>query len=253
LMTVAKQMQIPVILIGQVTKDGEMAGPQLLAHLVDVVLAFNGDDQHDLRLLKCVKNRFGPTNTVGIFAMTASGLEVVTNPSAAFLSGRQANALGSTVFPAMEGNRSLLLELQALTAPSPFGMPKRSSSGFPLARLHLLLAVLSKYAGLKQLASVDVFANVVGGCSTQEPAADLALCAAIISSQLQKPVGDKTIVLGEVGLSGEIRAVPRLPERLKEAAKLGFEVAILPQLAKTPKTKLQLNCIKNVSQLSSLL
>ena len=249
LMTVAKKMHIPVLLIGQVTKEGTMAGPQTLAHLVDVVMQISGDSDHDLRLLQCSKNRFGPTNSVGIFRMTEKGLETVTNPSEAFLSGRQANALGSVIFPTLEGSRAFLIELQALTAHSPFGMPKRSSSGFPLPRLHLLLAVLSKFAGLKKLAGLDVFANVVGGYRSQEPAADLAMCAAIISSQLQKPLGDKVVVLGEVGLSGEVRAVRQLETRLKEAEKLGFEIALVPPGKHKLKTKLKLEVIQNVSNL----
>ncbi len=247
LMHASKTSGIPILLIGQVTKGGEMAGPQLLAHLVDTVLQFEGDDQHDLRILRSSKNRFGATSEVGIFAMTESGLQEVTNPSEAFLSGRLPGAIGSSIYPALEGQRPFLVEIQALTATTPFGLPRRSASGISLQRLSLLLAVLEKHAGVK-LASLDVFANVVGGFRIEEPAADLAICLAVASSRNKAAIPQELFVLGEVGLSGEVRAVSKLEQRLKEGEKLGFTTAIVPSTQKAPQTKLQLIPVRTVAE-----
>ncbi|QQS58695.1 DNA repair protein RadA [Candidatus Peregrinibacteria bacterium] len=247
LMYVAKAKHIPVLLIGQVTKGGEMAGPQLLAHLVDAVLQFEGDDRHELRMLRALKNRFGSTSEVGIFEMTEVGLREVMNPSEVFLSGRLPGAIGSVIFPAVEGQRPFLLEMQALTATTPFGLPKRSASGFSLARLSLLLAVLEKHAGIR-LSSLDVFANVVGGLKTEEPGADLAMCLAIASSKTKKAVPETFLALGEIGLSGEVRAISQLEKRLREGEKLGFTDAILPSSHKIPKTSLQLHTVRTVAE-----
>jgi DNA repair protein RadA/Sms len=247
LMFVAKSQNVPVILIGQVNKGGEMAGPQVLAHLVDTVLQFEGDDQHDLRILRSNKNRFGATSEVGIFEMTEKGLKEVQNPSAAFLSGRLPGATGSAIFPAIEGDRPCLVEVQALTASTPFGLPKRSSSGTSLQRLALLLAVIEKHAGVR-VSSLDVFVNVVGGIKIEESAADLSICLAVASSKAKKPVPEKMIVIGEVGLSGEIRAVSKLEKRLKEGEKLGFTTAVIPSAQKTPTTKLKCIPVQTVTE-----
>lgn len=247
LMHASKTAGIPILLIGQVTKGGEMAGPQLLAHLVDTVLQFEGDDQHDLRILRSSKNRFGATSEVGIFAMTEGGLTEVTNPSEAFLSGRLPGAIGSTIYPALEGQRPFLVEIQALTATTPFGLPKRSASGIGLQRLSLLLAVLEKHANVK-LSSLDVFANVVGGFRIDEPAADLAICLAVASSRNKAAVSEEMFFVGEVGLSGEVRAVSRLEQRLKEGEKLGFTTAIIPGSQKPPKSKLTLIPVRTVAE-----
>ncbi len=247
LMHLAKAKHIPVLLIGQVNKGGEMAGPQVLAHLVDVVVQFEGDDQHELRILRANKNRFGSTSEVGIFEMTEKGLREVKNPSAAFLSGRLPGAIGSAIFPAVEGERPCLVEIQALTAPTPFGFPKRSSSGISLQRLSLLLAVLEKHAGIK-LSSLDVFTNVVGGFRIDETAADLSLCLSIASSRKKFPIPEKMLSIGEIGLSGEIRAVSKLEKRLKEGEKLGFTTAIIPSSQKAPKTTLQLRRVQTLAE-----
>lgn len=247
LMHLAKTDGIPVLLIGQVTKGGEMAGPQLLAHLVDVVLQFEGDDQHDLRILRATKNRFGSTSEVGIFEMAGEGLREVKNPSAAFLAGRLSGAIGSTIYPALEGQRPFLVEIQALSAATPFGMPRRSASGIGLSRLALLLAVLEKHAGVK-LAALDVFVNVVGGFSIDETAADLAVCLALASSRIKAPVPEDFLILGEVGLAGEVRAVSQLEKRLAEGEKLGFQTALVPAAQKKPKTGLRLIPVKTVEE-----
>ena len=247
LMHTAKKRNIPVLLIGQVNKGGEMAGPQTLAHLVDTVLSFEGDDGHELRVLRSIKNRFGSTSEVGIFEMKSDGLHEVKNPSAAFLSGRLSGAIGSVIFPSVEGNRPCLVEIQALTATSPFGLPKRSSSGIPLQRLALLLAVLEKHANIK-LASFDVFANVIGGLKIEETAADLAIILAAASSRKKKPLPEKMLVIGEVGLSGEVRAVSHLEKRLKEGEKMGFTHAIVPAAQKLPKTKMVLHPVRTITE-----
>lgn len=247
LMHTAKKRSIPVLLIGQVNKGGEMAGPQTLAHLVDTVLSFEGDEGHDLRVLRSIKNRFGSTAEVGIFEMKENGLHEVKNPSAAFLSGRLPGAIGSVIFPSIEGNRPCLVEIQALTATSPFGLPKRSSSGIPLQRLSLLLAVLEKHAHIK-LASLDVFTNVIGGLKIEETAADLAICLAAASSRSKKPVPEKMLIIGEIGLSGEVRAVSHLEKRLQEGEKMGFTHALVPDSQKLPATKMQLLRIKTIGE-----
>lgn len=248
LMHAAKTNNIPVLLIGQVTKGGEMAGPQTLAHLVDTVLQFEGDDQHELRILRSNKNRFGSTSEVGIFEMKENGLQEVKNPSAAFLSGRLPGAIGSGIFPSVEGNRPCLVEIQALTATSPFGLPKRSSSGIPLQRLSLLLAVLEKYGNVK-VSSLDVFANVIGGMKIEETAADLAVCLAVASSRKKIALPEKMLFVGEVGLSGEVRAVSHLEKRLQEGEKLGFTHAVIPASQKVPaKSKLEIKSVRTLQE-----
>jgi len=228
LVRLAKDREVTTFIIGHVTKEGALAGPRVLEHLVDTVLYFEGDRHHAYRILRATKNRFGSTNEIGVFEMAGSGLVEVPNPSAAFLSERAQAAPGSTVVCAIEGSRPLLVEVQALVSPTHFGMPRRTASGVDYNRLLLLLAVLERRAGL-QLASQDVYASIAGGMSVEEPAADLGIAVAVASSLRDRPVDPQTIVLGEVGLAGEVRAVPQLNKRLAEAARLGFARAVAPR------------------------
>ena len=234
LMEFAKTNQIPIILIGHVTKVGNLAGPRVMEHLVDTVLFIEGDRYQNFRLLRSLKNRFGSTNEVGVFEMTEKGLSEVSNPSESFLSGRQKNAFGSAVTCTIEGTRPFLVEVQALTNLSPFGYPKRTATGYDLNRLQLLIAVLQKHVRLN-LSNQDVFINVVGGIKLQETAADLSLALSIASSFRKIPVSSDLCVIGEVGLSGEIRSVTQLAKRVQEAAKLGFKKIILPATKDLPK------------------
>jgi len=224
----AKSSETPVFLVGHVTKEGTIAGPRVLEHMVDTVLMFEGDLHHAYRLIRATKNRFGSTNELAVFEMTERGLAEVANPSALFLSQRTAGVSGSVVVCALEGSRPLLLELQALVAPARYGAPMRVSTGFDRSRVAMLLAVLEKRGGIA-LQNADVFVNVTGGVELDEPAADLGMVAAIASNYRDAPVSPKTVLLGEVGLAGEVRAVSRLPQRLAEAAKLGFERAVVPK------------------------
>lgn len=232
LMTFAKRSNVPLFIIGHVTKEGAIAGPRVLEHIVDTVLYFEGDRGHAYRILRTVKNRFGSTNEIGVFEMTDSGLIAIENPSELFLSGRPQNVSGSTVVASMEGTRPLLIELQALVSPSTFGMPRRTSIGVDFNRVNLLVAVLEKIAGL-HLGGMDIFVNVVGGIKIIEPAVDTGIVAAVASSMREIPVHPKTVLFGEVGLSGEIRAVNQVDARIKEAAKIGFERAVLPEANST--------------------
>ena len=228
LMLFAKKSGIPVFLIGHVTKEGAIAGPRVLEHLVDTVLYFEGDRGHPYRILRTVKNRFGSTNEIGVFEMTDSGLSEINNPSELFLSERPLNVSGSTVIASMEGTRPLLVEIQALVAPTTFGMPRRTSMGVDYNRVNLLVAVLEKKAGM-HLGGMDIFINIVGGLKIIEPASDLGIIAAIASSFREIPIDSKTFLFGEVGLSGEVRAVAQGETRLKEASKIGFKKAIIPK------------------------
>lgn len=228
LMIFAKKSHIPVFLIGHVTKEGAIAGPRVLEHIVDTVLYFEGDRGHPYRILRTVKNRFGSTNEIGVFEMTDSGLREIDNPSELFLSERPLDVSGSTVIASMEGTRPLLVEVQALVSPTTFGMPRRTSMGVDFNRVNLLIAVLEKKAGM-HLGGMDVFINVVGGMKILEPAADLGLIGAIVSSFREVPLDSKTVLFGEVGLSGEVRAVAQGEARLKEAAKIGFTTAVIPR------------------------
>ena len=228
LMLFAKKSGIPVFLIGHVTKEGAIAGPRVLEHLVDTVLYFEGDRGHPYRILRTVKNRFGSTNEIGVFEMTDSGLSEINNPSELFLSERPLNVSGSTVIASMEGTRPLLVEIQALVAPTTFGMPRRTSMGVDYNRVNLLVAVLEKKAGM-HLGGMDIFINIVGGLKIVEPASDLGIIAAIASSFREIPIDSKTFLFGEVGLSGEVRAVAQAETRLKEASKIGFKKAIIPK------------------------
>ncbi len=225
----AKERGMAVFLIGHVTKEGVLAGPKLLEHLVDTVLYLEGDRYQAYRLLRAVKNRFGPTAEVGVFEMTDRGMVEVPNPSEVFLAGRVVEAPGSAITVTMEGTRPLLVEIQGLTSPTPFGQPRRTAIGVDTYRLLLVLAVLTRRVGLR-LGDQDVFANVVGGLRLQEPATDLALAAALASSLQDRPVRADAVLIGEVGLSGELREVSHLEARVHEAAQFGFRLAIVPKV-----------------------
>ena len=227
LMLLAKGKGIPVFLVGHVTKDGAIAGPRVLEHMVDTVLYFEGDRGHPYRILRAVKNRFGSTNEIGVFEMKSGGLAEVANPSELFLAERPLNAPGSVVTASLEGSRTLLVEIQALVTPSAYGTPRRTTIGADGNRLALLVAVLEKKAGL-HLSGQDIFLNVAGGARLTEPAADLAILLAVASSHLDRPVDQQTVVFGEVGLAGEVRAVTQPEQRLAEAEKLGFGSCVLP-------------------------
>lgn len=222
----AKETGSPAFLIGHVTKDGTIAGPKVLEHLVDTVLYFEGDGSHAYRILRAVKNRYGSTNEIGVFEMKDSGLQEVGNPSRIFLEERPEGASGSVVIPCLEGTRPLLVEIQALVGSSPLGMPRRTSIGVDHNRISLLLAVLAKRMGL-EMGDQDIFVNVAGGLRVDEPAADLAIISALISSFLDKPVDREIVIFGEVGLAGEIRGVSQPALRIKEARKLGFSKCLL--------------------------
>lgn len=232
----AKKTNTAVLLIGHVTKGGTLAGPRVLEHLVDTVLYLEGDRYHSLRMLRGVKNRFGSTNEAGVFEMKDSGLQEVANPSELFLEEREEQAPGNAVAAILEGNRSFLLEVQALVTRTHFGYPKRTSSGFDQRRLELLIAVLTKRAHLK-LDTQDVYVNVVGGFKISEPASDLAVCLAIASSFLNTSLGSSVLAVGEVGLSGEVRGVSQLDKRLAEGKKLGFDQFIVSKHSKPSMKK----------------
>jgi DNA repair protein RadA/Sms len=227
----AKHRGIVVILVGHVTKEGAIAGPRVLEHIVDTVLYFEGDTQSSFRLVRAIKNRFGAANELGVFAMTERGLKGVANPSALFLSQHADSVSGSAIVATLEGSRPLLVEIQALVDPVQGAMPKRLSVGLDPQRLALLLAVLHRHGGV-ETAGYDVFVNAVGGVRINEPAADLAILLAVYSSLRNKPLPAKTLIFGEVGLAGEIRPVQRGQERIKEAAKIGFRQFFIPNLNK---------------------
>ena len=228
LMMLAKGEGIATFVVGHVTKEGALAGPRVLEHLVDTVLYFEGERHHRYRVLRAVKNRFGSTNEIGVFEITEAGLGEVANPSGFFLSERPRDAPGSVIVSSLEGTRPLLLELQALVAPAHFGTPRRTVLGADYNRVCLLLAVLEKRVGLP-LQTQDVFVNVAGGGRVSEPAADLGVVVAAASSYLDRPVRGDVVLMGEVGLTGEVRAVTALAARLKEAAALGFRAAVVPR------------------------
>ena len=227
LMHLAKGEGLPTFIVGHVTKDGSIAGPRMLEHMVDTVLYFEGDPGHPYRILRAVKNRFGSTNEIGVFEMREQGLAEVPNPSELFLAERPQGVAGSSVVPSLEGSRPILVELQALVTGSSFGTPRRTTMGIDHNRVSLLVAVLEKKVGLSLLAQ-DIFVNVAGGVRLNEPAVDLGVMAALASSHLNKPVPARTILFGEVGLAGEVRAVSRPELRVKEAARLGFDRCLLP-------------------------
>ncbi|PKL50918.1 MAG: DNA repair protein RadA [Nitrospira bacterium HGW-Nitrospira-1] len=250
LMLFAKRSQIPVFIVGHVTKEGTIAGPRVLEHIVDTVLYFEGDRGHSYRILRTIKNRFGSTNEIGIFEMSDAGLREVDNPSELFLSERPRNVSGSTVIASLEGTRPLMVEIQALVSQTNFGIPRRTSIGVDFNRVNLLIAVLEKRAGM-HLGGMDVFINVVGGLKIVEPAVDLGIIATIASSVREVSIKPDTFVFGEIGLSGEVRAVAQAEARLKEAAKIGFKRAVIPAgnaLKATNKEGLQVIGIKDVEE-----
>jgi len=228
LIRVAKKKNCIIFLVGHVTKEGSIAGPKVLEHMVDTVLYFEGDQNHQFRILRAVKNRFGPTDEIGVFEMQEEGLMEVSNPSAMFLENRQSNTTGSCVFAGMEGTRPVLVEIQSLVAPSPFAAPKRTAIGWDASRLSMIIAVFEARFGISFVGK-DVYLNIAGGLKITEPAADLAVAASLLSSLKNQPLPENTVVFGEVGLSGEVRAVSQRNARLKEAEKLGFERAIVPK------------------------
>lgn len=228
LMNLAKSLDLSIIIIGHVTKEGAIAGPRVLEHMVDTVLYFEGERHHVYRVLRAVKNRFGPTNEIGVFEMRPNGLSEVHNPSALFLAERPMEASGSVVVASIEGTRPLLVELQALGSPSGLGMPRRVANGVDPQRVALLLAVLEKRLGVP-LYTHDVYVNVVGGLRLEEPALDLGVIVAVVSSLRDCPLDPHLVVCGEIGLTGEVRAVGHIETRLREAAKLGFRRCLLPQ------------------------
>jgi DNA repair protein RadA/Sms len=226
----AKRSGSALLLVGHVTKDGQIAGPRVVEHMVDAVLSFEGDGLHQFRILRAVKNRFGPTDEIGVFEMTGAGLREIVNPSALFLSERDLGSPGTAVFAGIEGTRPVLVEIQALVAPSSLGMPRRAVVGWDQNRLSMILAVLEAHCGVK-FGSHDVYLNVAGGLRIQEPAADLAAAAALVSSLANAPLPAEAVYFGEISLSGAVRPVAQTPARLKEAAKLGFVRAFAPETA----------------------
>lgn len=228
IMRLCKETGTSIFLVGHVTKDGAIAGPRMLEHMVDVVLYFEGDRQQDYRLLRAVKNRFGSVNELGVFRMTGKGMQTVENPSEELLSHRAKGASGSAVFCGLEGSRPLLCDVQALTSPTYFGTPRRTVNGADAGRVALLLAVLEKRASQRTY-NQDVYVNVAGGLELSEPAADLALCVAVASSLKDRTLSPEVAVMGEVGLAGEVRTIPQCERRISECARLGFTTVIVPR------------------------
>ncbi|MGF0032096.1 DNA repair protein RadA [Bariatricus sp. SGI.154] len=255
LMQLAKGLNISTFIVGHVTKEGTVAGPRVLEHMVDTVLYFEGDRHASYRILRGVKNRFGSTNEIGVFEMQKSGLVEVENPSEFMLSGKPENASGSVVACAMEGTRPMLMEIQALVCRTNFGMPRRTAAGLDYNRVNLLMAVLEKRVGLP-LSNYDAYVNIAGGIKMNEPAADLGIVIAIASSYKNKPVSEDTIVFGEVGLSGEVRAVTMPEQRVAEAKKLGFKTCVVPEVSVKSIGKvegIEVIGVKSVNQAMNLL
>src|SRR5438445_1437150 len=247
----AKRSGAAVLLVGHVTKDGQIAGPRVVEHMVDAVLSFEGEGSHQFRILRAVKNRFGPTDEIGVFEMTGGGLREIANPSELFLSERDLGSPGTAVFAGIEGSRPLLVEIQALVAPTSLGTPRRAVNGWDQNRLSMVLAVLESRCGVR-LSGHDVYLNVAGGLRIQEPAADLAAAAALVSSLADAPLPADAVYFGEISLSGAIRPVAQAAARLKEAQKLGFVRAILPEAARAEATGELGLSLKPVSSLASL-
>jgi DNA repair protein RadA/Sms len=251
----AKGLGISIFIVGHVTKEGTVAGPRVLEHMVDTVLYFEGDRHATYRILRGVKNRFGSTNEIGVFEMRQTGLVEVENPSEYMLSGKPEHASGSVVACSMEGTRPILMEIQALVAHTNFGMPRRTAAGTDYNRVNLLMAVLEKRMGLP-LSNYDAYVNIAGGIKISEPAIDLGIVVALISSYKNKPVDERMIVFGEVGLSGEVRAVNMPEQRVNEAKKLGFETCIVPQVSMDSLKGIQgirLIGIRSIQEISNLL
>ena len=254
-MQLAKGMNIAIFIVGHVTKEGTVAGPRVLEHMVDTVLYFEGDRHASYRILRGVKNRFGSTNEIGVFEMRKEGLVEVENPSEFMLSGKPENASGSVVACAMEGTRPMLMEIQALVCKSNFGMPRRTAAGIDYNRVNLLMAVLEKRVGLP-LSGYDAYVNIAGGIRMNEPAVDLGIIMAVASSYKNRPVSEDTIVFGEVGLSGEVRAVTMPEQRVAEAKKLGFKMCVVPEVSLKSIGKvegIEVIGVKSVNQTMNLL
>ena len=236
MMQLSKTQGITVFVVGHINKDGNIAGPKVLEHMVDCVLYFEGDPNTSYRLLRAAKNRFGSTNEIGVFEMKNTGLEEVKNPSDFLLNGRPKNASGSVVACSMEGTRPILVEIQALVCQSNFGIPRRTTVGTDFNRVNLLMAVLERKAGM-HLAASDAYVNIAGGMKMTEPALDLGICLAIVSSFKEIVIPDDLVAFGEIGLSGEVRAVSMAGQRVKEAKKLGFHTVILPEVCQASLEK----------------
>ncbi|NLN59676.1 MAG: DNA repair protein RadA [Deltaproteobacteria bacterium] len=248
----AKKTGVPVFIIGHVTKDGAIAGPKILEHMVDTVLYFEGDSGHPYRIVRAIKNRYGPTNEVGVFEMGGSGLKEVENPSSFFLNERPEGTVGSVVVPSIEGTRPILIEIQGLVGTNLFGTPRRTAIGVDHNRVSLLTSVMDKVWG-KNICGHDIFINVAGGIKVDEPAVDLGVVSTILSSFLDRPIDSHTVVLGEVGLTGEIRRIAQIEERVKEATRMGFTRYILPKGHKgilPSSSKIKLFPIDNLRQLT---
>ena len=248
LMQIAKGMGVSIFIVGHVTKEGNVAGPRVLEHMVDTVLYFEGDRHASYRILRAVKNRFGSTNEIGVFEMCNTGLEEVKNPSEYMLNGRPEDASGSVVACSMEGTRPILVEIQALVCQSNFGIPRRTAVGTDFNRVNLLMAVLEKKVGI-HLAASDAYVNIAGGMKMTEPAIDLGICLAIVSSAKDIVIPDHVMVFGEIGLSGEIRAVSMAGQRVQEAKKLGFETVMLPEVCRSSVGKVEGINLVYVSQI----
>jgi DNA repair protein RadA/Sms len=243
-----KSRNMTLLMVGHVTKEGQIAGPKVLEHMVDTVLYFEGDRGHQFRILRAVKNRFGAANEIAVFEMQEKGLQEVSNPSEYFLSDIESNVSGSVVFAGIEGSRPVLVEIQALVVPTPMATPRRAVVGWDSNRLAMVMAILQARYGLF-LADKEVYLNVVGGLKISEPAADMAVAAALISSFFNIPLPSGTIIVGEMGLSGEIRSVPQMETRVKEAKKLGFESAISPKCQKYSNKSFILKEIAHIREL----
>ena len=252
---VSKQKNVIIIIIGHVTKEGTIAGPKMLEHMVDTVLYLEGDDRYEHRILRSAKNRFGATNEVGIFHMNEGGLNEVTNPSEMFLSERSKNIPGTCIYPSLEGTRPILIEVQALVSTANFGTPQRNVNGFDFRRLAMLLAVLEKRMELV-MGMKDVFINLVGGLKVDDPAADLSILCAIASSFMDKPIDENIVFMGEIGLAGEVRSISRLGHRLSEVMALGFSGAVVPEASmnsKIKKSKLKIYPVTSARQAFDIL
>ena len=248
LLEVSKHKGVTILIVGHVTKEGAIAGPKMLEHMVDTVLYMDGDGRYDHRILRSAKNRFGATHEVGIFTMDEDGLSEVANPSEMFLKERSINIPGTCIYPSLEGTRPILVEVQALVSNANFGTPQRNVNGFDTKRLGMLIAVLEKRMGL-EMGTKDVFVNLVGGLRVDDPAADLSIICSAASSTMDKPIGESVVLLGEVGLAGEVRSINHLEHRLREAATLGFKEAIVPKASvneKVKKVKIKLHPIQSV-------
>lgn len=251
-MRTAKTLNIPIIIVGHVNKDGNIAGPKVLEHIVDAVLYFEGDRNFSYRILRAVKNRYGSTNEIGVFEMLDNGLNEVENPSMMLISGRPKNTSGSCVACIMEGSRPIMAEVQSLVTPTGFGTPRRMANGVDYNRMSMLIAVLEKRAGYF-LGNMDCYINIIGGLKVDEPASDLSIALAIVSSLKDKPVPEDVLAFGEIGLGGEIRAVNYCEQRIKEAAKLGFRKCIVPKynlkkIAGNLKVDIEVIGVSNIRQ-----